>query len=289
MVDMTRKKGLGRGLSALIDDRSSSAEALGPMEIKIDAVSPNPLQPRGRIDDEDLKALALSIQERGLIEPLVVRRKDQEAFELIAGERRWRAARMAGLSVVPAVVRQATQVEMLELALIENLHREDLNPLEEAESFQALMEKFDHTPEQIARLTGRDRSTISNTVRLLNLPGAVQDDVRARRLSAGHARALLALSDPKLILQAREEVLAKGLSVRQAESLVKQMLKNRKPPARSSGDEVYFQDLADQMTRAVGSKVRLVRKGKKSGKVEIAYSNYGELERIMARLGVGGD
>ena len=283
---MARQKGLGRGLGALIADPNES-KAGTPLEVRVDAISPNPLQPRKTIRDKELKALIQSVKDKGVLEPLVVRPSGDGRYELIAGERRWRAATAAGLNRVPVIIKEATEAEMLEIALIENLHREDLNPIEEAESYQMLADRFEHTQETIARLAGKDRSTVANLLRLLNLPSPVQDDVRQGRLSTGHARALLPLGDESKILAARQQVLTRDLTVRQTEALVKQALKGspRRAENRSSSDEAYYQSLSEQMTRRVGSKVRVMSRGKK-GKVEIRYNSHEELARIMDLLGV---
>lgn len=283
---MVRQKGLGRGLGALIADPGES-KAGTPLDVRVDAISPNPLQPRKTIRDKELKALIQSVKDKGVLEPLVVRPSGNGQYELIAGERRWRAATAAGLNRVPVIIKEATEAEMLEIALIENLHREDLNPIEEAESYQMLADRFEHTQETIARLAGKDRSTVANLLRLLNLPGPVQDDVRQGRLSTGHARALLPLGDESKILAARQQVLTRDLTVRQTEALVKQALKGstRRTENRSVADEAYYQSLGEQMTRRLGSKVRVTPRGKK-GKVEIRYNSHEELARIMDLLGV---
>jgi ParB family chromosome partitioning protein len=283
-----KTKGLGRGLGALISDPGESGAAGAPLDVRVDAISPNPLQPRKTIRDKDLKALTQSVKDKGVLEPLVVRLSGNGRYELIAGERRLRAATAAGLTRVPVIIKEATEAEMLEMALIENLHREDLNPIEEAESYQMLADRFDHTQETIARLSGKDRSTVANLLRLLNLPEPVQDDVRQGRLSTGHARALLPLGDESKILAARKQILTRELTVRQTEALVKQALKGS-PPRRTSSasdsDKAYYQSLSEQMTRRVGSKVQVLPRGKK-GKVEIRYSSHEELARIMDLLGV---
>jgi len=244
---MAKKKGLGRGLGALIEDLDEDFSLSGnPLEVPIGKISSNPFQPRVTFNEKELKALAESIKNKGVLAPLVVRRLDTDQYELIAGERRLRAAKTAGLDRVPVIVREATEVEMLEVALIENLHREDLDPIEEATAYRRLIQEFNQTQQDVARLTGRDRSTTANLMRLLNLPEAVQKDVRARRLSVGHARALLALEREDLILQVREKILREKLSVRQTETLVKRLLKPPVSKQTVKPDELYFQALAEQ-------------------------------------------
>ena len=282
---MSKKRGLGRGLEALIEDRNDGNRAGTPLEVPVEAIAANPLQPRSTIKDKELKALADSIKDKGVLEPLVAMRLGPDQYQLIAGERRLRASRLAGLETVPVILRDATRAEQLELALIENLHREDLNPVEEAESYQRLVDEFQRTQEEVARLSGRDRSTVANLMRLLALPEPVKDDVRQGRLTAGHARALLALPTPQQILTAREQVLTRGLSVRETEALVKKA--NSPPrPVRRDKDQAYFEALSDSMTRTLGAKVRVQHRGKR-GRIEISYSSNQDLERLMRLLGVG--
>lgn len=284
---MTKKKGLGRGLSALMGDLDQDLDQERFfINAPLEAIAPNPSQPRAAIKTKGLKTLIESIRDKGVLEPLVVRRSLPGQYELIAGERRLLAAKEAGLETVPVIIRDATPSEMLELALVENLLREDLNPMEEAEAYQRLAKDFRRGQDDIARMSGRDRSTVANLLRLLQLPGPVQEDVRQDRLTVGHARALLALEDPDLILTVREQVLARRLSVRQTEILVKKTLV---PPPRKKTpdkDDVYFQALADQMTRSLGAKVKVARKGRR-GRIEISFSSYKELERLMDLMGFG--
>ena len=283
---MVKKKGLGKGLSALIEDSINSyAEAGQPLEVPIDNIDTNPLQPRSSIKTKDLKGLIESIREKGVIEPLIVRRIAQDSYQLIAGERRWHASREAGLKTVPVMIREATPVEMLELALIENLHREDLNPIEEAESYHRLAEEFSRTQEEIAALSGKDRSTVANLVRLLALPDPIQEDVRQGRISAGHARALLALEKIEQMMTVREQILKRRLSVRETEALVKKI--NRIPKQKNRDaekDKAYFESLSDAMTRTLGAKVRIVHRGRR--RIEISYTNNDELERLLNVMGV---
>jgi len=249
-------------------------------------IDPNPYQPRREIKPAELKELSDSIKQRGVLEPLLVRLKDDDRYELIAGERRLQAAIMAGLKQVPVLIREADESAMLEIALIENLHREDLNPLEEAEAYKRLAVEFNKAQSEIAEVSGRDRSTVANLMRLLNLPSAVQEDVRQGRLTAGHARALLPLDDLNLILEARKAVLLGELSVRQTETLVKRMLRPATAlPAKRRDNQEYFNSLADQMARRVGAKVKIIRHGKK-GRIEIRFLSDNELERLLNFFGV---
>lgn len=283
---MTKKKGLGRGLEALIGEKYDNDDIVTKLaEIPVKSINPNPFQPRSSINEKDIKPLSLSIKEKGILEPLIVRASGNEHYELIAGERRLRAAELAGLEKVPVIIRDASPVEMLEIALIENIHREDLNPIEEAESYKLLADKFERSQEDIARLCGKDRSTVANFMRLLQLPNPVKSDVRNGRLSAGHARALLSLNSQDMILEARDLVLRNQLSVRETEKLVKRLASPPKRGSKDSGDEAYFKSLSESMTRSLGAKVKIVAKGRK--RIEISYSNNDELERIMRQMGVG--
>jgi len=283
---MAKKKGLGRGLEALIDDFGVSLDLPGqPLEIPVANIQPNPYQPRRPIDDNSLKSLTESIKSQGLLQPILVRRLGPEHYELIAGERRLRACRAAGMETVPVIVREAQGSSLLEMALVENLNREDLNPIEIAEAYRRLGDEFQHTQAEIARITGHDRSTVANLLRLLNLPSAVQNDVALGRLSTGHARALLALKDEALILEARTRILADNLNVRQTEALVKRLLRPPAPKRAASRDAAYFEALAERMTRRFGAKTKLVRRGKK-GRIEIRFSSDQELERLLSLFGV---
>ena len=287
VIDMVKKKGLGRGLDALIENLDRGLET-GPMVMQapVEAITANPRQPRTDFKAKDLKSLTDSIKDRGVLEPLLVRRSGPGEYELIAGERRLRAAREAGLATVPVILREASPQEMLELALIENLHREDLNPMEEAEAYLLLMEDFGRNHEEIARLAGRDRSTVANLIRLLQLPEPVQEDVHQGRLTAGHARAFLSLGEADLILTARREVLAGSLSVRQTEGLVKKMLAAPKPRKKADpAAEVYYERLAEEIGRALEAKVRIVQKANK-GRLEINFKSARELETLMTAMGV---
>src|SRR5712692_1234835 len=224
---MTSRHGLGRGLGALLSRGPESAGVV--TELPVDAIAPNPQQPRKDFEDEGLRHLATSLRQSGILQPVVVRRLGQ-GYQLIVGERRWRAARLAGLSQIPAVVREATDAQSLELALVENLLREDLNPMEEAEAYQRLLGEFGWTQEELAQRVGRDRSTIANCLRLLKLSDVIQADLREGRLSMGHARALLSLPSPADQLKLREEILAHSWSVRATEEGVQ--LKRSKPARR---------------------------------------------------------
>lgn len=274
----TTRRGLGRGLDALLGEMPAAHEP--PHEILIDEVDVNPRQPRKAFDPIALDDLARSIKTSGLIQPVVVRRAPNGRWELIAGERRWRAARQAGLQRIPAIVREATDAESLELALVENLLREDLNPMEEAEAYQRVLTEFQWTQEQLAQRIGRDRSSIANTLRLLRLPQAIQDDLRSGRLTMGHAVALLGLTTESEQLKLRDEILAHSWSVRATENRVKAGRTTAPAPRRS----VELRALEDALQRALQARVRIVGSDVR-GRIEITYATGDELNRLSAALG----
>ncbi len=287
----SRKKALGRGLAALLGDGDFPAPELEGrprpgekvVELPIERIEPNPFQPRRAFAPQALEALAQSIARHGLLQPVVVR-PAAEGYQLIAGERRLRACQMAGLTAVPVVVRRASDEQALLLALLENLQREDLNPLEEAQAFARLQEHFGLSQEEVARAVGKDRSTVANALRLLKLPGDIRDDLAAGRLSPGHARALLALPNPALMRRARDQILKQGLSVRAAERLVKKLGAPGPAPAPPPDqDQVYIQSLADELRRHLGTKVAIQRKGRR-GRILIEFSDDRELERLLDLL-----
>jgi ParB family chromosome partitioning protein len=278
---------LGRGLAALLGDDEYPGGGLatepGPGErvvaLPIERLEPNPYQPRRMFDGNALKALADSIAEHGVLQPLVVRPVEQ-GYQLIAGERRLRASQLAGLTAVPVVVRQATDQQALLLALLENLQREDLNPLEEAHAYQRLAAEFQLNQGDIAKGVGRDRSTVANSLRLLKLPAEMQKDLAAGIISAGHARALLSLGNEAAMRAARDEIVAKGLSVRAAEALVKRLSAAPAPPKAPSQEEVHLGSLAEDLRYRLGAPVEIKRKGKK-GVITIRFSSNKELERLL--------
>jgi len=280
---MSKRKVLGKGLSALIPDAAVTAGGGGNLaSITVDEISPNRLQPRKTFDDVKIEELAASIREKGVIQPLIVRQTD-EGYELIAGERRLRAAKLAGLSSVPAVIRDVTDGEALELALIENIQRENLNPVEEAQAYQRLIEEFSLTQEEMARKVGRDRTTITNSLRLLTLPQIVRRDIAAGGLTSGHGRALLALGDERLILAAREKFIAKGMSVREAEAYVKRIKEGEGPEKIKPEIDTAILDIEEDLTRTLGTKVRIQPKGA-GGSIIIEFYSEQELDRLAEIL-----
>jgi ParB family chromosome partitioning protein len=276
------KRGLGRGLGALLSATPVEEEAL--VEISVDQIHPNPNQPRKTFESNSLDELVASIRSSGVIQPVLVR-PWRDGYQLIAGERRWRAARQAGLERIPAIVRDATDDQSLELALIENLLREDLNPMEEAEAYQKLLAQFGWTQEELAQRIGRDRSTIANCLRLLRLPAGIQDDLRAGRLTMGHARALLALPTLADQLRLRDEILAHAWSVRTTEESVR-AVEAAAAPRRGPGGRRRAPELAaleESLQRALMARVRIVG-SERRGKIEVAYATAEELERLAGLL-----
>lgn len=270
------RRGLGRGLGALLSTSPEAGDNL--REIPIGDISPNPQQPRKTFNIDRLRELAASMRQSGVLQPIVVRRAGN-GYELIVGERRLRAAQMAGMERVPAVIREATNAEALELALVENLLREDLNPMEEAEAYQRLLAEFGWTQEELAGRVGKDRSSIANCLRLLKLPAIIQDDLRAGRLTMGHARALLSLTGEAAQLKLREEILAHSWSVRTTEEGVQRSHIPRRAPRRSP----ELTALEDQLRERLATRVRLVG-SERRGRIEIVYASREELERLVEQI-----
>ena len=295
------RKALGRGLDALLSTGGESAAretrpeaGRGPeggagekaplaQMVPISEIEPNPDQPRSEMDPEALSSLAESIAAQGILQPLLVTRRPEGGFYLIAGERRWQAAQQAGLKEVPVTIREVSSDDRLILALIENVQRQDLNVLEEASAYRRLIEEFGLTQEKVAASVGRERATVANLVRLLRLPPAVQSDVMERRLTMGHARALLSLQDdPELLLQARNRVLAGSLSVRKTEQLVER-LKNPRPAKAPPKAAVQLKAEEDRLRRRLGTKVSISKKGKR-GRIVIEFYSEEELESILSKI-----
>lgn len=284
----TQKKGLGRGLSALIpsapETKLESREQRSTLEVEIDRITPSPFQPRRSFDEAKIEELAASIRNQGIIQPLVVRPRS-DGFELIAGERRWRAAMKAGLSRVPVVVRDASDHEALQLALVENLQREDLNPIEEAAGYRRLQEEFHWSQEEMAEKVGKSRPAIANSIRLLALPAEVQQEVSAGNLPAGQARALLGLHTEALIVSACRDVIAKGLSTRETEKLVRLLIVGRKRRRGAPLIDPDLKTIVENLQRTLGTRVRLIPKARSTkGKIEIEYYALADLERIIQTI-----
>lgn len=278
-----KRHALGKGLSALIPDAPTPA-AVAPSEVDIDLLTPSALQPRRHIDETALDELARSIRAHGLIQPIVVRPVDGR-YEIVAGERRWRAAQVAGLQRVPIVIRNVPAGDdgtLLQLALIENIQREDLNPIEEATAYRRLVDQFHLTQDQIAAAVSKDRSTVANTIRLLKLPPDVQDHVAAGRLSMGHARALLTLEDNGAIRKLAADAVTRGHSVRQVEDLVRK-LTSAAPARPVRRTDVHTRAAEEQMRLALGTRVSIARRGK-GGHVRIDFKSEEDLQRIYERI-----
>ena len=284
---MEKRPALGKGLSALIPDVPEPPRA-APVEADIDRLTPNEFQPRTYVDDARLQELAQSIKANGIIQPIVVRRVG-DRFQIIAGERRWRAAKVAGLLRVPISVRDVAagqEQSLLEMALIENIQREDLNPIEEALAYRRLADEFHLTQEVIATAVGKDRASVANFLRLLKLPDEVRTEVASGRLSAGHARALLSLTDEADQRRMAREVIARSLSVRETESLVKKIVEAGKPAGEAAEPkpaDVHTRAAEDRLKLLLGTRVRIVRHGTR-GRIEIDFVSEEELIRIYDQL-----
>lgn len=289
----SRRSALGRGLGSLIGDQiASTTTQTGRkvLDVPIEQVEPRPDQPRRAFADKGLEELAVSIREKGVLSPILVRRRG-DGYSLIAGERRWRAAQRAGLKTLPVMVEEADDDEAYEMALIENIQREDLNPLEEADAFQSLMSRRDWTQEELGEHLGKDRSTVANSMRLLKLPTSVREAVGNGALAMGHARALVSLSSEEDIERAAREVIAKRLSVRKAEALVRSLKKKPEEKqtgtakASETGDSPEIRDLISRLERSLATRCRLDHKKKgQSGKLTIEYESLEDLDRIIDRL-----
>lgn len=275
------KTALGKGLGALIPD----IKGAGVTEIDIKDIKPSEYQPRKRFDETQLEELTLSIKAKGVIQPIIVRRTDDGGYSLIAGERRWRAARMAGLKKIPAVVRDVTEAERVELALIENLQREDLNPIETAEACNRLIKDFHLTQEDLSKVLGKQRSSIANYLRLLKLPYDVKQWITKGDITMGHAKSLLSLEKSGDQIDAGRRIIKKGLSVRQAEFIVRRMLKPKTTIKKKK--DFHFSDLEEGLKRFLGTKVNIQRR-RKGGKIEIEYYSDDDLTRIIEILKKGG-
>ena len=285
-MTMAKRPALGKGIGALINSATQEGGRkyfLCPVE----ELRPHSKQPRKTFNDEKMAELVASIREKGVIQPLVVRRLGDH-YQIIAGERRWRAAQKAGLREVPVVIQDVSEDWAFEVALIENIQREDLNPIEEADAYRNLMEGFDLSQEEVARRVGKNRTTITNALRLLRLPEKIRDDVVAGRLSMGHARALLSLEQDEDMIEAREQVLQKKLSVRETEALVKKIksfgVEIPQTKSKPSTDPELIH-LAGELKRSLGTQVKVTPRGK-GGRIEISYYSPQDLDRLVELLGI---
>ncbi|HJC65105.1 MAG TPA: ParB/RepB/Spo0J family partition protein [Candidatus Enterocloster excrementigallinarum] len=307
------KKGLGKGLGAIFGEDVISREeeehkiresarkkgtsdpgntaqedgTAGEQMVKVALIEPNQSQPRKKFDQEQMEELAESIKLHGVLQPLLVQKKDG-LYEIIAGERRWRAAKLAGLKEVPVVIRQYTPQESMEVALIENLQREDLNPIEEAKAYQKLIQEFGLKQEEIAAKVAKNRTTITNAMRLLKLDEGIQNMVIENVISSGHARALLGLEDPEMQLKAAKMIMEDKLSVRETERLVKRLIREAeekdKPKKQEKNINFIYQNLEERMKTVMGTKVTIHNKDKNKGRIEIEYYSEAELERIVEMI-----
>jgi ParB family chromosome partitioning protein len=270
------KTALGKGLNALIPEKGEEV-----LYLDIDRIMPGKQQPRKFFNESSLKDLSSSIKEKGVLQPIIVSRTGDGAFTLIAGERRWRAAILAGLKKIPALIKNVASKDSLEIALIENIQREDLNPVETAEAFHRLIKDFNLTQEELSARVGKERATIANYLRLLKLPEEIKTMLYNGSLSMGHARALLSIEGRAVQMEAARRVIRKGLSVREAELLSKRATK---PARKTSQKDPQISSLEEKLIRKLGTKVRIIQKNRKSGKVEIEYYSLEELDRLLEVL-----
>ncbi len=279
------KGGLGKGLSALLPGGKEQGVLI--REIPLDEIDPNPFQPREKFSDESLSELATSIKTHGVLEPIILRAKGKR-YEIIAGERRYRASKLAGLKTIPAVIKNYNDLKTMEIALVENLQREDLNPLEQARTFMKLIKEFKLTQEEVARRTGKSRSAITNTIRLLNLPEEIQKMILEEKISPGHARALLPLGDPKLQLRLAKKIVEDGLSVRETETIVREKIKEKKEgkpvkPGEIKGLVKNYKTLERALQDILVTRVKISHNGKR-GMIQIRFSTDEDLKRILELL-----
>ncbi len=273
------KKGLGRGLGALISSANEEPQSGGVIELKINEIEPTVGQPRKKFDDEKLIQLSESIKEHGIVQPIIVRKEDN-TYKIVAGERRWRAARLAGLTSIPVIVKELSNRQVMEMALIENIQREDLNPIEEAEAYEKLINEYNMTQEELSKSIGKNRSTIANIIRLLSLCDKVKEHLINGEITSGHARALLSLDNKELQEKICKEVIEKSLNVRETEKLVKKIQKGELKEQKVKNVDENIQKIEDDLEKILGTKVKLFNKNKK-GKIMIEYYSNEELERIL--------
>ncbi|WP_130870002.1 ParB/RepB/Spo0J family partition protein [Intestinimonas massiliensis (ex Afouda et al. 2020)] len=284
---MAVERGLGRGLGALLGDAALQSQEGGSLSLPISQVEPGLKQPRKRFEEEALQDLADSIRTHGIIQPLTVRRLSSGYYQIIAGERRWRAAKLAGLTEVPAVIIEADDRKVMELGLIENLQREDLNPIEEANGYKVLVEEYGLTQEEVAQRVGKSRPAVANALRLLALPDPVCQLLEEGKLSAGHARAILSIPNGGLQMQLAKKMVEDGLSVRQTEALAKRLSAGEKevPSPASAGPDlsIYYKEAEKSLATRFGRKVHIVN-GKKKGKIELEYYDPDDLNALLELL-----
>lgn len=287
-----KRPALGRGLSALIPERprpvepaaaDASADLSGPLEVDLDLLVPNAEQPRTEMDEARLEELAQSLKSSGVIQPILVRPHPNGSYEIVAGERRWRAAQRAGLLKVPVVVKDVPSEKRLELALVENIQRENLNPIEQARAYSRLAEQLNLTQAEVAVTVGKDRATVANYQRLLTLPAEVQSEVATGGLTMGHARAIAGLTDPAQQRRVAREVRSRDLSVRETEGLVKKLQRPAPTPPGPAETDVHTRAAEQELRRALGTQVRIV-KGRRGGRIEVQFTSEDELQRLYEHL-----
>src|SRR6056297_11365 len=282
----TRRSGLGKGLDALFPDLGDADDkpAVNYFECEVDRIHPNPYQPRREFSENEMAELAESIKTQGVLQPLLVR-ESKDGYELIAGERRLRAARMAGIYSVPVVLKDITNAELIEISIIENIQRENLNPMEEAEAYQRLMTEFELTQENIAERVGKSRSAVANFLRITHLPDEIKAAIKNAKLSMGHARSLLGAQTPEIQRKAFQLVLSKELSVRETERLIHRLNAQSQPRQEPSKrpEDIYFSSLEEDLSHHFGTKVQIRRKGQK-GRVEIEFYSNEDLDRLLNLL-----
>ena len=284
-----KKKGLGKGLDSLIPDnkievKTSVPNVGGDQMMKINMVEPNREQPRRNFEEDSLLELADSIKQFGVLQPLIVRKR-KDYYEIIAGERRWRAAKMAGVKEIPVIIKDFTEQEVLEIALIENIQREDLNPIEEAMAFKRLLTEFNLKQDEVAERVSKSRTAVTNSMRLLKLDEKVQQMVIDDMITTGHARALLAIEDPELQYNLANKIFDEKLSVRETESLVKSIKNPKEPKQKKMVKNAFiYEDLEDKMKQVLGTKVNVLAKGNGKGRIQIEYYSDAELERMFEMI-----
>ena len=284
-----KKKGLGKGLDSLIPDnkievKTSVPNVGGEQMMKINMVEPNREQPRRNFEEDSLLELADSIKQFGVLQPLIVRKR-KDYYEIIAGERRWRAAKMAGVKEIPVIIKDFTEQEVLEIALIENIQREDLNPIEEAMAFKRLLTEFNLKQDEVAERVSKSRTAVTNSMRLLKLDEKVQQMVIDDMITTGHARALLAIEDPELQYNLANKIFDEKLSVRETESLVKSIKNPKEPKQKKTVKNAFiYEDLEDKMKQVLGTKVNVLAKGNGKGRIQIEYYSVEELERMFEMI-----
>lgn len=275
----TKKSALGKGLGALIPDQTEEKSKGDVFEVSINEISPNEEQPRKSFDEDKLIKLADSIKEHGIIQPVIVK-KEGNFYKIIAGERRWRASRIAGLKKIPVIVKELSKRDIMEISLIENLQREDLNPIEEAMAYKKLIEEFNLTQEEIAGRIGKSRSAIANSLRLLNLDERVLNYIAEGILSEGHGKIIAGLERRQMQFEVATKIIDEGLNVRQTEKLIKTIQENRVKQVKTVKKELYIKDIEDKLKAHLGTKV-VINKGKKKSKIEIEYYSDDDLQRII--------